>query len=244
MKLILKKTIFISLATFLLNGCNSNSSTHSSTSNSSQISTSNNTDNIIKDSKDIRDNNISFGDSLSKIENSSFKTITKSQNDTISNIWDISFKIDNKDINNFNIGIKIVVPSGSIGEIVYENISIENGVISSPKTIWVKGIKKNDNNTSTTQINSSKNLEELKAVIDAVISLDNDMVTLNFGTIAQNQTLISQDSFRKVGDYNITIVTDKLDILGVNKFNYGNMISDKFTFNNSDTLTGVLKIKE
>ncbi|MEA3315017.1 MAG: hypothetical protein U9Q30_04105 [Campylobacterota bacterium] len=241
MKLILKKTILISLTTFLLNGCSSDSSTNT------PISPLNNTDILNNTIKDIRDNNISFGNSLSKIENSSFETITKSQNDTISDIWDISFKIDNNDINNFNIGIKMVVPSGSIGKIVYENISIENGVISSPNIIWIKGIKKNDDNTSTTQINSSEYLEELKAIIDVVVSLDNDIITLNFGTIAQNQTLISEDSFRKIGDYNITIVSDKLDILGVNKSNYGKMIDYELVNNNfinSDTLTGILKIKE
>ncbi|MEA3315018.1 MAG: hypothetical protein U9Q30_04110 [Campylobacterota bacterium] len=179
---------------------------------------------------------VTFGDDKGGLKDGNFSTVTKLSTNDIEDIWNIRFKIDDNITTPFNIGIKVVVPSGSIGEIVYENISIEKGVISSPEIIWVKGIK-----STGTQINSSEYLEDLKSIIDTTISLDKDILTLNFTTIAQNQTLISQDSFRKVGDYNITILSDKLEIVGSVKSNYGEMINSEF--NNSNRLKGSLLIK-
>ena len=175
------------------------------------------------------------------LDNGNFNTVNKNRSDDVEDIWNISFKIDNKNLDNFNIGVKILKEStGATGDIVFSGLSIKNGVINSPKKIDIYGIKSNGDEGGT-HFDSGYNPDN---ILSKSISLDGDILTIKFGTVIKQQDVVSVNSFKAISRYKIQIDSDKLNIIGAKIFS--NKESIHYTtgdsFNKKSEIMGYIKI--
>ena len=175
------------------------------------------------------------------LDNGNFNTVNKNRSDDVEDIWNISFKIDNKNLDNFNIGVKILKEStGATGDIVFSGLSIKNGVINSPKKIDIYGIKSNGDEGGT-HFDSRYNPDN---ILSKSISLDGDILTIKFGTVIKQQDVVSVNSFKAISRYKIQIDSDKLNIIGAKIFS--NKESIHYTtgdsFNKKSEIMGYIKI--
>ena len=151
------------------------------------------------------------GDKRITLKDGNFTKVLKSSTQSVANIWNISFEIDTKNVSNFSIGIRFIKKSsGAYGEMVYSGLSINNGVLSAPIAIDISATKSGETPKGTYFDNSY----DPNGVRAKSISLVGNRLTLKLGTIMANQTLMSPDTFKKVSDYNITIVPTQIDIVG------------------------------
>lgn len=153
---------------------------------------------------------INIGTQQTPLSNGTFSTVTHSSSSNVEDIWNISFKITPQNITSFNIGIKFLKKStGAYGEFIYYGLSLQNGVLTKPSTLYIKG-QKGDGTTATTQFDNTYDPNSLRV---NSISLSGDILTLKLGTIMQNQTLAPASTFKGISDYNITIVPQTLAIV-------------------------------
>lgn len=154
---------------------------------------------------------VSIGSKSTDLVDGNFTKVTHLSTSLIEDIWNISFKVKLENISSFNIGIKFIKKSsGATGEFVYNGLSLQNGVLSKPSFLLMKGTKSD----GTIGNNSySDSYDPLNLRINS-ISLVGDVMTLKLGTIMKNQTLVSEATFKAVSDYNISIVPETLDIVG------------------------------
>ncbi len=154
---------------------------------------------------------LKIGDLSTPLKDGIFDKVYKSSNDSVENIWNISFKIEVKDLSNFNIGIKFLKKSsGATGEIVYSGLKLSNGKISPPNALYIKGTKGNGDSGSV-YYDDSYDPSGIRA---NSIKLDGDILTLKLGTIMSKQTITSEETFKAVSDYNITIVPEGIEVVG------------------------------
>lgn len=153
---------------------------------------------------------ISIGTKQTPLSKGTFTTVTHNSTANVEDIWNISFKVTLQNITSFNIGIKFLKKStGAYGEFIYAGLSLQNGVLTKPTYLFIKG-QKGDGTTATTQFDNIYDPSNLR--INS-ISLTGDILTLKLGTIMQNQTLAPASTFKAISDYNITIVPQTLAIV-------------------------------
>ena len=184
-----------------------------------------------------------IGKDRAVLDNGYFNTITKKSSDNVENIWNISFKIDNKNLDSFNIGVKILKESsGATGDIVFSGLSIKNGVINSPKTINIYGIKSNKDEGGT-YFDSEYNPNN---ILSKSISLNGDILTIKLGTIMKKQNIVSINSFKAISRYKIQIDSDKLNIIGAKRFFSNESIhyTTDDSFNKKSEIKGDIEISK
>ena len=175
------------------------------------------------------------------LDNGNFKSVTKSSNDDIENIWNISFKIDTINLNDFKIGVKFIKEStGAIGEIVLTGLNISNGTIDEPDYIIIDGTK-SDGTSGSTYFFSGYNPDD---ILSNAVALNGNILTLKLGTIMKKQTIVSESTFKAISNYNIKINSDKLNIIGSKIISLGNITSFDVgdTFDNKKGIEGYINI--
>jgi len=142
-------------------------------------------------------------------ETLSFNKIYKST-DHIQDIWNMVLAIPtNNDVNNINIGIHIIKNEPqTIGDIVIKNISIKNNQITHIDALNIFG-KKTSGTTGSIGYNSTHDITQ-----NAVALLQENSLLIKLGYIMEKQTIVSQESFKQIADYNVTIYVSNLDING------------------------------
>jgi hypothetical protein len=115
----------------------------------------------------------------------------------------------NNDVNNINIGIHIIKNEPqTIGDIVIKNISIKNNQITHIDALNIFG-KKTSGTTGSIGYNSTHDITQ-----NAVALLQENSLLIKLGYIMEKQTIVSQESFKQIADYNVTIYVSNLDING------------------------------
>ena len=185
---------------------------------------------------------VSVGDDKSPLVNGNFIKVIKNSSDDIEDIWDISFKIDTKDVNNFNIGIKFRKKendgSDDIGEFVYKNLSIKNKILSSPTLISIKGT--GDSGEGSTYYDSSYNPNN---ILKNSIKLSGDILTLKLGYIMKKQSIVDEPTFKVKAPYKIVITSNIKLIKNSKNINIDIINPNKYDFSNSYGIEGKIEIK-
>jgi hypothetical protein len=154
---------------------------------------------------------VQVGSYQTPLANGNFDKVYKSASDSVEDIWNISFKVNVKDISNFAIGIKFLKKSsGATGEIIYAGLNLTGSQISYPKTVYIKGTK-GDGTSASVHYDDSYDPDKIRT---NSIELSGDILTVKLGSIMSRQTITSEDTFKAVSDYNITIVPENLEIVG------------------------------
>ena len=195
-------------------------------------------------SADFSSSYITFGTKSTNLTNGYFDRVTKSSSDDIEDIWNISFQIDSSvNYSDFEIAVKFTKnSSGAIGEIVYDGLSITDKVVSSPSYILVSGTKLGQNSIDL-QIDQNNNVSLYNGVLDNAIALSNNTLTLNLGTIMKTQNSVSESTFKAASDYNLTIVSDKLNIVNSKSTTLSNITTFNYTYTSKDGIEGILEIQ-
>lgn len=153
---------------------------------------------------------VSIGTKITDLVDGNFTKVTHLSTSPVEDIWNISFKVKLENISNFNIGIKFIKKSsGATGEFVYSGLSLQNGVLSKPSFLLIKGI----NSLGTIGNTSYSDSYDPSSLRINSISLVGDVMTLKLGTIMKSQTLVTEATFKAISDYNISIVPETLDIV-------------------------------
>ena len=139
------------------------------------------------------------------LTNSTFSK-TKKTTDDVSDIWNMGLNIpSNQTVSDFDIAVNIVKStSGTIGNIVIEDISIANNVLNSAQKVYVFG-KKTNGSTSSISYDNTKNITK------NAVSLVEGMLLIDLGYIISNQDVVSADKFTSIADYDVKIYITKLD---------------------------------
>jgi len=185
---------------------------------------------------------IYLGNSKGVLDNGNFTPVTKSSTDDIEDIWNISFKVDSSNLNDFQIGVKFVKEStGAIGELVFTGLNISDGKIDDPDYILIRGVK-SDGTSGGTYFYSKYNPDN---ILSNAIVLNGDILTLKLGTIMKKQTLVSESSFKAISSYNIGINSDKLTIKKSKIISLGNLSSFDMgdSFDNKQGIEGEIVVK-
>jgi len=162
--------------------------------------------------------------------------------DTVSNIWNFIIKAPiNKDINSFDIGVTLVRNSdGTKGFILIKGINLKGGAVTSISSVKVFGIKPSGS-TGSIAYGSSNPITQ-----NAVSVIQGDSILVNLGEIMQNQTIVSEKSFKRVSKYDVNLYISKVNIEApvVGSFSFQTDYDEYYTFN-SDTrrLNGTINIK-
>ncbi|MCK4442173.1 MAG: hypothetical protein KAU90_09195 [Sulfurovaceae bacterium] len=162
--------------------------------------------------------------------------------DSINTIWNFIIKIPtDKDINNFDIGTTLVRNSnGTKGFILIKGISLKAGQITNINSVKVFGIKASGS-TGSVAYDSTNNITK-----NSVSIIQGDSLLINLGEIMQQQTIVSQKSFKRVSNYSVNIYISKVDILAPNigSFSFQTDYDEYYSFP-SDTkrLNGTINIK-
>jgi len=162
--------------------------------------------------------------------------------DSVSTIWNFVIKAPiHKDINNFDIGVTLVRNSDGVkGFILIRGITLKGGAITSISSVKVFGIKASGS-TGSIAYGSSSPITQ-----NAVSIIQGDSILVNLGEIMQNQTVVSENSFKRVSNYNVNLYISKIDIQAplVGSFSFQTDYDEYYTFD-SDTrrLNGTINIK-
>ncbi len=153
-------------------------------------------------------------------------------------VWNMSFRIDKKDIDKFMIAIKIdKEATGAKGEVILSGMSIKDGKLSAPTFIGVYGKKSNGNGGSESFSDSGSN----KDFLTNSVSLENDILTLRVGLIMKKQSIVGLKSFTAISNYKVIIASDKVDIQNAKKGDVSLPFSNG-SINNGSIISGYINI--
>ncbi|MEA2019019.1 MAG: hypothetical protein U9N59_11280, partial [Campylobacterota bacterium] len=186
---------------------------------------------------------VSIGSDTVPISDGLFQTVTKSTSDTIENIWNISLEIDTSvDYSDFHIGIKFFKReddgSDDIGEFVYRNIGINSGNLIVPDMLVINGI--GDSGSGGTYFDSGY---DPNGMLTRSIVLDNNILTLKLGLVMKNQTMVKEDTFKVIEDYDIFITSNVPIIVDSKPMNIEIINESKYNFSNSNGIEGRIEIR-
>lgn len=190
----------------------------------------------------IQRNYVNIGEETSRLSGGVFENIIKSSSSNIEDIWNISFKINSRDISEFNIGIKFIKQSsGAIGEVAFTGLSIQNNEINNPSYIIVKGVNSNGE-SGQTYFNQGYNPDN---ILNNAVILNEDTITLKLGTIMKTQNIVDEITFKAVSIYDIQINSDNLEILESKIIDLGNITNFSFPnkFVNKNGIEGSIEIR-
>jgi len=162
--------------------------------------------------------------------------------DSVGTIWNFVIKAPiDKDINNFDIGVTLIRNSDGVkGFILIRGITLKGGAITSISSVKVFGIKASGS-TGSIAYRSSNPITQ-----NAVSIIQGDSILVNLGEIMQNQTIVSEESFKRVSKYDVNLYISKVNIEApvVGSFSFQTDYNEYFTFD-SDTrrLNGTINIK-
>ncbi len=191
----------------------------------------------------VFENIIQIGDDTANLVNGNFENIIKSSSDNIEDIWNISFKIDTLvDYTDFHIGVKFYKReddgSDDIGEFVYRNISLNNGILTAPDFLDIKGT--GDSASGGTYFYSGYNPND---ILTNSIVLNNDILTLKLGLIMKSQDMVKESTFKVVEDYDIFVTSTSPIILNYKSINIDIVNSSYYDFTESNGVEGRIEIK-
>lgn len=184
---------------------------------------------------------VSFGTTATTLISGDFVKVQKKSTQTLEEIWNLSFKINPQDTSSFSVGVKFVKQSsGAFGELVFQDMSIINGVVTKPKYIYLKGTKSNGDSGGTyfySGYNPNKTLEN-------ALSLEGDKLFLNLGTIMKNQTLIGINTFKAISNFTLQVNVNGLTLLNSKDISLGNLTTHNYgtTFDNQNGIEGIIEI--
>jgi len=162
--------------------------------------------------------------------------------DSVGTIWNFVIKAPiHKDITNFDIGVTLVRNlDGTKGFILIKGITLKGGTITSISSVKVFGIKASGS-TGSIAYGAGSPITQ-----NAVSIIQGDSILVNLGEIMQNQTIVSEESFKRVSNYNVSLYISKVDIQApvVGSFSFQTDYDEYYTFA-SDTkrLNGTINIK-
>ena len=129
--------------------------------------------------------------------------------DTIENIWNIKLPIKTSlSLSDFSISIQFVKPESDgtpdTGIFTYSGLSLQNGVINTPTSIYLQG-----NGDSGSQTNVYDKSYNPNNVLSNSIAYKDGNIILKLGTVVKLANPDDQDKFLTKAKYNLTIVSDK-----------------------------------
>jgi len=186
-------------------------------------------------------NYVNVGDEKTPLFKGDFNEVVKNSSDDIENIWNISFEIESGDIKDFNIGVKLLKATGAMGELVFTGLNITDGKIDNPDSVIIYGVK-SDGTSASTYFGGGYDPDD---ILPNSISLNGNILTLKLGTIIKKQTIVNEDTFKGVSNYNIKINSDKLKILESKTISLGNITTFDVgdIFDNKNGIEGNITIK-
>ena len=181
------------------------------------------------------DNSIMVGNTPTALSDGNFSKVDKQSSDDVENIWNISFKVKSLNTQAFNIGIKFKkIATGAMGEVVFKDLKITDGSISSPSYIIIHGIKSNGDEGET-NYNSGD-------IVTNSVSMSNGVVTLKLGYVMKKQTVVSDTKFKAISNYLVQIASSS-DIIDNSKpISIGKLTSFLYDFDNSNGIEGYIEI--
>lgn len=162
--------------------------------------------------------------------------------DSVNTIWNFIIKIPiDKDIDNFDIGTTLVRNiDGTKGFILIKGVSLKDGQITSIGSVKVFGIKASGSTGSIAYGSSSPITQNSVSIIQG------DSILVNLGEIMQKQTIVSEESFKRVSNYSVNLYISKVDVLApdVGSISFQTDYDEYYSFpSNTKRLNGTLNIK-
>lgn len=176
------------------------------------------------------------------ITNGTFADILKSTTDNVEDIWNLSFKVDIKDVSSLKLAVLITKENTAYGQIIYDGLSIISSKINSPSLLLIHG-KKSTGEEAEADFSNSYDPQNVRS---NSISLDNDILTLKLGDIMLKQTATSASSFTAATTYKVQIVLDTLDIVNSKQIIMNDLTYFKnypFLNNSNSGIEGTIIIK-
>ena len=178
------------------------------------------------------------------VTDGNFSTISKKSTDNIDDIWNLSFKVDVQNVSDLKIGVLITKANTAFGQIVYDGLSINNSILTSPTSLTIYG----ENSSAVPgEINydSSWNTNTIK---EDSISLNGNILTLKLAEIMRHQTVVSTSSFTQQTSYAVQIVINNMNILNskqliMGDFTYPYIITYPFLDVSNSAIEGTIIIE-
>jgi len=147
----------------------------------------------------------------------SIPKIIKLSSDSIENIWNLSFEIDTSvDYTDLDIGVKFLKNESDgtpdIGKFIYDDISLKNGILSSPDALYIEG--NGDSASGVDLYNTSYDPDNLRV---NSIELVGNTLNLKLGYLMKNQTKVTESTFTVATNYDIVITSNQPIIKNADK---------------------------